>query len=123
MRKTSSLSSKCLRTATLCCIWYALFICKASAQQVYHFTQGLTVSSGSQYGREAVFTDPLAWKLYNDALAAPKAGDTLSLNTHGEPLIWKAVQADSSGRFRRGMEARGRNAFMPGSADRGADYL
>ena len=111
------------RTALLLSIVLATRV--AFGQEVYHFTQALTVSSGSQYGREAIYTDPLAWQLYNGQLRTPVAGAVFGIGKNGDTLRWKDAQADSLGRFRRRWSGRqGGNPFgNPGSVDRGSDYI
>ena len=85
------------------------------------------VSSNSRYGREAIYTDMLAWKMYNANLSAPKAGSVFNVNENGDTIVWKEINADSAGRFRtfsRRNFQRSTNPFLrPGSVDRGADYL
>jgi pimeloyl-ACP methyl ester carboxylesterase len=95
-------------------------------QAVYHFTQGLAVASGSQYGREAIYTDPLAWQLYNDQLRRPSVGAAFGIGKNGDTLTWKEIKADSLGRFHRvrGGGRQGATSFgNPGYVDRGVDYL
>jgi pimeloyl-ACP methyl ester carboxylesterase len=105
---------------------FFLFFAETFAQDTIRFTHGLAVASGSRYGREAIYTDLLAWKMYNGQLAKPVAGAEFSTNEKGERVIWREITADSSGRFRvfgRNFQ-RTTNPFLnPGSADRGSDYL
>lgn len=113
-----------LRSITV--ILFLFFVSEAVAQDTIRFTQGLAVASGSRYGREAIYTDLLAWKMYNATLAKPAANATFTTTDKGEQIIWRAIIADSSGRFRvfgRNFQ-RSTNPFLnPGSADRGSDYL
>jgi len=113
-----------LRSITV--ILFLLFVSEAVAQDTIRFTQGLAVASGSRYGREAIYTDLLAWKMYNGTLAKPAANATFTTTDKGEQISWRAITADSSGRFRvfgRNFQ-RSTNPFLnPGSADRGSDYL
>src|SRR5262249_33082526 len=60
----------------------------ASAQQTLPWTKGLVTRQTTNYGREAIYKDTLAWALYTHTQAEPKEGDR-----------WKAIQADSLGRF------------------------
>lgn len=105
-----------------------LFACNAViAQDTVHFTKGLMVSSGSRYGREAIYTDVLAWKMYNNALQKPGLNTLFDISEKGDTIVWKEVNADSTGRFRtfsRRNFQRSTNPFLnPGSVDRRADYL
>jgi pimeloyl-ACP methyl ester carboxylesterase len=115
---------KMLRSITV--ILFLLFISEAVAQDTIRFTQGLAVASGSRYGREAIYSDLLAWKMYNGTLTKPAANATFTTTDKGEQITWRAITADSSGRFRvfgRNFQ-RSTNPFLnPGSADRGSDYL
>ncbi|HEX5153647.1 MAG TPA: prolyl oligopeptidase family serine peptidase [Parafilimonas sp.] len=96
------------------------------AQDTVRFTKALMVSSSSRYGREAIYTDVLAWKLYNGTLSAPKAGEVFDMNEK-DTILWKEVQADSAGRFRtfprRNMQGTTNPFLSPGAVDRGADYI
>jgi predicted peptidase len=97
------------------------------AQDTIHFSKALMVASNSRYGREAIYTDILAWKLYNSALSTPKAYGVFDINEKGDTVLWKEVNADSAGRFRtfsRINFQRSTNPFLrPGSVDRRNDYL
>lgn len=105
---------------------FFLFFSEAIAQDTIRFTNGLAVASGSRYGREAIYTDLLAWKMYNGQLTKPVVNAEFSTNEKGEKITWREIAADSSGRFRvfgRNFQ-RTTNPFLnPGSADRGSDYL
>jgi poly(3-hydroxybutyrate) depolymerase len=105
---------------------FFLFFTEIVAQDTIRFKQGLAVASGSRYGREAIYTDLLAWNLYNGTLAKPSANAVFTTTEKGEHILWREITADSSGRFRvfgRNFQ-RTTNPFLnPGSADRGSDYL
>lgn len=70
------------------------------AQKVYHFEEGLGVGPCHQYGREALYTDQLAYQLYNGTLLKPQDGSTLIKNEKGEEIKWRKVMADSTHRLR-----------------------
>ncbi|HYF33250.1 MAG TPA: PHB depolymerase family esterase [Chitinophagaceae bacterium] len=70
------------------------------SQSIHHFTEGLVISSFSRYGREALYTDQLAYKLYTNTLRKPVAGDSFDVNQRGEVIRWQAVAADSLRRLR-----------------------
>jgi hypothetical protein len=76
-----------------------LFI-QSYAQVVHHFEDGLGVGPAHQYGREALYTDQLAYQLYKGILAQPQDGTTLLKNAKGEDIKWRKVKADSTHRFR-----------------------
>ncbi|WP_295128125.1 PHB depolymerase family esterase [uncultured Chitinophaga sp.] len=88
------------------------FLQPAFAQETYQFKSGLAVSSPQRYGREALYTDNLAYGLYTGSLKTPKDGDIFGKDENGQQLAWQAVTADSANRlFRRGM---GRGSFGRG---------
>lgn len=81
----------------------ALSFCVGSAKaqdDTVHFSKGLFLSSASRYGREAISTDPLAYKLFNHTLLSPVALGLFGKNEKGEDMSWAAVTADSLHRFR-----------------------
>jgi predicted peptidase len=71
------------------------------SQEVYYFSTGLSINSGAKYGREAVYTDPLAYKLYTKTLVQPKDGAIFGKDDKGVDQTWKKVEADTGHRFRR----------------------
>ena len=70
------------------------------SQEVYHFTKGLLLTAGSRYGREALYADPLAWKLYTNNMRTPVEGDSFMVNRSGQVIKWQAIVADSANRLR-----------------------
>lgn len=84
----------------------------ASAQETYYFKKGLFLSSGGRYGREALYTDMLAYRLYTKTLTTPAEGAVWGKGDNGEELSWQPVTADSANRlYRRG---RGGGGFGRG---------
>lgn len=69
------------------------------AREVY-FKQGLIANLPSRYGREAVYSDELAYRLYTGALKTPVAGDTIGRNERGQAIVWQPIEADSTLRLR-----------------------
>ncbi|GAA0553533.1 carboxylesterase family protein [Chitinophaga japonensis] len=68
-------------------------------QERYVFNKGLISGPCHQYGRQAVFTDPLAWLLHGGQLPAP-AENGLIPGAHSEqPLHWQGITADHAGVF------------------------
>ena len=77
--------------------------------KTYQFKNGLLVNAPSRYGREALYTDELAYKLYTGTLKTPVDGQNFGKDDKGEAIVWKAVTADSANRlFLRG---QGRGGF------------
>lgn len=97
------------------------------AQDTLKFEKALTVASGSRYGREAVYTDLLAWKMANQQLQAPVENGEFSTGKNGERVLWKAIKADPKGRFsafsRRSFQTTSNPFLNPGGVDRGSDYI
>ena len=103
--------------AIICFILTGIFFSKAFAQtsqvlpvgKVHHFTKGLLVNAPARYGREALYTDELAYKLYTKTLRTPVDGENFGKDDKGEAIVWKVVTADSANRlFLRG---QGRGGF------------
>ena len=76
--------------------------CKHSfTQSEYYFTRGLAASGIHHYGREALYTDKLAYQLYTNTLKKPVEGEALGINNNkGEAVYWQLITADSANRFR-----------------------
>lgn len=100
-------------------LWLALLGClltvlPAMAQEIY-FAKGLIANLPSRYGREAVYSDELAYRLYTRTLKTPVAGDTIGANERGQAIVWLPIEADSSHRLRpRGSGGRGGAPAGPG---------
>src|SRR5690606_26235399 len=73
---------------------------QALSQQEYSFTAGLSAAVDPRYGREAIYTDKLAYKLYMGNLEAPEEGTVFGTDGKGGAITWKQVVADSLGRLR-----------------------
>ncbi len=81
----------------------------SEATKTYHFTKGLLINAPARYGREALYTDELAYKLYTNTLRTPVEGENFGKDDKGQAMVWKAVTADSANRlFLRG---QGRGFF------------
>ncbi|MCH5719783.1 hypothetical protein [Niabella hibiscisoli] len=55
------------------------------AQDTIRFKKALAVQSGSRYGREAIYTDQLSYRLLNGALS-PRAANYLTLQQEATPF-------------------------------------
>ncbi|CAN5760745.1 alpha/beta hydrolase [soil metagenome] len=71
-----------------------------NAQKTVAFKTGLSVSGVHHYGREALYADSLAFRLYNQSLEKPAAGKVFAQTGNGEPIVWTEVVADSTNTFR-----------------------
>lgn len=102
---------KAFIVAIICCL-LAQF--PAFSQEVY-FEKGLIANLPSRYGREAVYSDELAYRLYTGTLKTPVAGDTIGKNERGQAIVWQPIEADSTHRLRpRGGMGRGGAPAGPG---------
>ena len=75
------------------------FVLPIFSQEVYHFKKGLAVAIPFHYGREAVYTDALAYQLYSKTLKTPVEGAVFGTGEKGETLVWQSVTADSANRL------------------------
>lgn len=90
-----------------------LVTCKLGiTQKVVHLNKGLMISGVHAYGREALYSDTLAYQLYNHTLKTPVAGQSLSINSRGEALKWKEVKADSTNTFKSRGFGRGGYLYL-----------
>lgn len=70
--------------------------------------------TGSWYGREAIYTDPLAYQLYTNTLKQPAEGSQFGLDEQGKPIKWVPVTADSLNRLRLRTNFRGNGGAPAG---------
>lgn len=70
------------------------------AQSIHTFTEGLGAGPCHQYGREAIFTDLLAYQLLQGKLTQPTEGGTLANDKQGKPIVWKRIKGDTANRLR-----------------------
>lgn len=82
------------------------------AQQVIQFDKALWAPVNMRYGREALYTDPLAYHYYTGSLQSPKAD--LAFKLEDSESTWKAVLADSAMRLIRPGLTRGSGGFGRG---------
>lgn len=80
------------------------------AQKTVYFNKGLFISRVPHYGREALYSDTLAYRLYNKTLKKPVAGQAFSVSSNGDSLTWKEVNADSANSFRT--RGAGRSGYL-----------
>ncbi len=80
----------------LCLIFSAL---KLNAQENYTFTQALTISNAHQYGREGLYNDQFVYRYFSQEFKTPKEGSVFFTNDKGQDIVWKAIKADTAGRF------------------------
>ncbi|MFT2008479.1 alpha/beta hydrolase-fold protein [Pontibacter sp. 13R65] len=76
------------------------FYIHAKAQSSHQFTKGLVVENSHQYGREALYTDQLAYHLYGNTLKKPAEGKAAFNGTAGSEAIWRTMVVDSTTKFK-----------------------
>jgi pimeloyl-ACP methyl ester carboxylesterase len=77
------------------------------SQEVYHFTKGLISNVPNSYGREALYTDQLAYQLYTSTLRTPVEGDSTKGSADSTSIVWQSIKADSVNRLFRPGRTRG----------------
>jgi len=81
------------------------------AQKTVYFKRGLMISGTHHYGREAIYSDTLAFQLYNQTLKKPAANEVFSVS-NGNQITWKEVNADNANRFRSRGFGRGGYLYL-----------
>lgn len=85
--------------STVTLFFFCLFIVALKSQEKFVFEEGLAIGNVHQYGREALYSDGLAYQLYNGALK-PASGESFSFADGTKKAVWTPVKADSTGSFR-----------------------
>ena len=80
-------------------VMFCLFTVALNGQTTYFFSDGLAIGNVHQYGREALYSDGLAFQLYNAGIK-PVAGESLSFAGGSKKAEWTAIKPDSAGSFR-----------------------
>lgn len=93
---------------------------RVSAQDIFYFSEGLGASAPSRYGREALYTDQLAYQMYTNTLKRPVDGAAFGEGERGQEIKWQVLKADSLHRFRPARSAFG---GFGGFGGRSAGYL
>lgn len=86
--------------------------CFATAQTPFYFTKGLFVKDVHHYGREAIYSDSLAYLLYHQALSKPVAENAIGPYNGDKSFIWKEVIADSANIFKTRSLGRGGYLYL-----------
>lgn len=84
---------------TLTVVFISLIYKISIAQEKYYFKDGLAISGVHQYGREALYSDALAYQLYS-GIVKPTVGESFLLRSGNKQSNWALIKADSSGSFR-----------------------
>ncbi|MEO8414489.1 MAG: alpha/beta hydrolase, partial [Ginsengibacter sp.] len=72
----------------------------SSSQDTLYFKKGLMITASAQYGREAIVTDELAYRLYTNRLKTPADGESFGVDEDGKDISWQPLVADSLNRLR-----------------------
>src|SRR3954466_13866983 len=89
------------------------------SQDTIPLTKALSLKDAYHYGREAVYTDVLAYQLFSNTLQQPSAGLQFGTNDKGESLTWEAAIADSNNIFSsRGRYFSNRYLYFTYEADK-----
>ena len=67
----------------------------------WFFKKALFVNAPSRYGREALYTDELAYRIYTKTLKTPVEGDEFFVDEKNQSFKWELLTADSSNRLMR----------------------
>ncbi len=76
-----------------------LAVFQTAAQEVHFFKTGMAIATPVRYGREAVYTDPLAHALYRKAMKTPAEGQPFVVSDTGVAPVWQLVNADTANRL------------------------
>lgn len=105
-----------LKKMAFCGSFLALFGLQTTAQEKVYFQNALAANIPSNYGREAIYTDALAYQLYTGQLKTPIKGDVWGKAENGMDISWQPVVADSAHRlFYRSPDRRsffGRSGYL-----------
>lgn len=97
---------------------FTVTLLSVTAQDTVYFKNGLIANGLHHYGREALYTDLLAYRLYTHTLQQPRENGVLVEKAGQEEMKWIAVTADSLNNFRMplqpGMRGRGMGFFNSG---------
>jgi predicted esterase len=72
---------------------------KISAQTSFEFKNGLAVGNAYHYGREALYSDVLAWQMYTGNLKTPALGTDFGLDEKGQSQKWQVLALNERKRF------------------------
>ena len=70
------------------------------SQDTIYFKKGLMIAAPAQYGREAIVTDELAYRLYTNKLKTPVGAEIFGKDEDGQDISWQPLAADSINRLR-----------------------
>lgn len=89
-----------MKKFTITLLMFLFYAINSFSQDTSYFTKGLMANAPAHYGREAIVTDILAYKLYTHTLKKPVAGESFGTDEEGQDIAWQAVVADSLNRLR-----------------------
>ncbi|WP_439482054.1 prolyl oligopeptidase family serine peptidase [Cyclobacterium plantarum] len=77
--------------------WVLLGMSPAYAQDSTTFSSGLYLENIHRYGREVIFTDPVAFQLAEGTFQKPEEGQGISADVDA---VWKTIQPAEDGKFK-----------------------
>ncbi|HEY1114031.1 MAG TPA: alpha/beta hydrolase-fold protein, partial [Chitinophagaceae bacterium] len=84
---------------TVLALLFVPFFSTCLAQETFLFTEGLGALILYRYGREALYTDPLAYQLYTKNIKHPAQHTSFGTVSSTEAINWQPLAADSTGRL------------------------
>ena len=90
------ISSGFAKGVSLCLIAFLASANIVSSQEVYIVKQALAAKTGYSYGREAVYTDKLAYMLFNGDFKLPADKQQIALPGADSVVTWQTIDADSA---------------------------
>jgi poly(3-hydroxybutyrate) depolymerase len=114
--KVTLLNNLNFKRWSICASLVILHAMPATAQEKVYFKNALAANIQSSYGREAIYTDALAYQLYTGQIKKPVQGAVWGTGDGGKEITWQPVVADSANRlfFRSGDRRNlfGRSGYM-----------
>lgn len=105
-----------MKKSTILMLLFCSCFFHALSQDVFHFRKGLFAPVPTRYGREALYTDLLAYQLYTNTLQTPAANAVWGRDSNGEEIAWQPIEADSANRLfarnARGSFGFGRSGYI-----------
>ncbi|MCC9137871.1 alpha/beta hydrolase-fold protein [Pontibacter silvestris] len=106
-----------IKNKSIIFVLFFMFSVGVKAQKAFQFTKGLVVEDCHQYGREALYTDQLAYQLYNSSLKKPSEGQSFYTSDNNTKSVWHAIAVDSTNKF-KGRELANGYLYLTYESDR-----
>ncbi|MEO8568638.1 MAG: alpha/beta hydrolase-fold protein [Ginsengibacter sp.] len=89
-----------MKKFTFILLIFFFYAVSSFSQDTLFFKNGLMINAPAHYGREAIVTDLLAYKLYTHTLKKPVEGESFGVDEDNREITWQSVVADSLNRLR-----------------------